>query len=119
VVWLGDFHEGYKTAPEAQQLLSWVGSKGPQAVQQAKSKQSAKHHSSSQHPHSMHMYMREAADGSHMVKFDVSFPQHLPQHVGDIHNALQQHSRWQNASAAFADLSSRANQQAEFHPSAA
>ena len=114
MVWVGDFRDGYKTAPEAQHLFSWAGAQGMQPVNR---KQSIKQQSSSQHSHSMHMYLRTAADGSKIVLFDVSFPQHLPSHVAALQNTLQQHSSWGNATASLAGLPTKVSQQAAFYPS--
>jgi len=117
VLWIGDFHEEYKTAPEAQHLLGWVIGHGAQTVQQSSSSPSAKGQSASQRSHSMHAYVRQAADGSPVVIFDVSFPQHLSQQLEELQSALQQHDSWANASVSFADMSSGVNQKAKFYPS--
>ncbi|KAL0037541.1 hypothetical protein WJX77_001610 [Trebouxia sp. C0004] len=65
----------------------------------------------------MHVYVRQAADGSPVVIFDVSFPQHLSQQLKELQNALQQHDSWANGSMTFADMSSGVNQKAKFYPS--
>ncbi|DBB02440.1 TPA: Signal peptide peptidase-like 2A [Trebouxia sp. C0006] len=117
VLWIGDFHEEYKTAPEAQHLLGWVIGHGAQIVQQSSSSPSAKGQSASQRSHSMHAYVRQAADGSPVVIFDVSFPQHLSQQLEELQSALQQHDSWANASLSFADTSPGVNQKAKFYPS--
>jgi len=117
VLWIGDFHEEYKTAPEAQHLLGWVSGHGAQAMQQSSSSASAKGQSASQRSRSMHAYVRQAADGSQVVIFDVSFPQHLSQQLEELQSALQQHDSWANGSITFADMSSGVNQKAKFYPS--
>lgn len=63
--------------------------------------------------------MRQAADGSQVIIFDVSFPQHLPQQMQELQYGLQQHNSWANASTAFADMSFQASQKAGFYPSQA
>ena len=117
VLWIGDFHEEYKTAPEAQHLLGWVSGHGAQAMQQSSSSASAKGQSASQRSRRIHAYVRQAADGSQVVIFDVSFPQHLSQQLEELQSALQQHDSWANASVSFADMSSGVNQKAKFYPS--
>ena len=119
MLWIGDFRPGYKAAPEAQHLLGWVRGHGPQAMQQASSRPPAKDASTPLHSHSMHKYMRQAADGSQVIIFDVSFPQHLPQQIQELQHGLQQHNAWANASTAFADMSFQASQKAGFYPSQA
>ena len=117
VLWIGDFHEEYKTAPEAQHLLGWVSGHGAQAMQQSSSSASAKGQSASQRSRSMHAYVRQSADGSQVVIFDVSFPQHLSQQLEELQSARQQHDSWANGSITFADMSSGGNQKAKFYPS--
>ena len=117
ILWIGDFHEEYKRAPEAQHLLGWVSGHGAQAMQQSSSSLSAKGQSASQHSHSMHAYVRQAADGSQVVIFDVSFPQHLSQQMEELQSALQQHDSWANGSISFADVSSGVNPKVKFYPS--
>ena len=105
---MGDFRKEYKAAPEAQRLLDWIHGRGMQHV--------VSHAPGSlPQPHSLHAYIRPASDGSKVILFDVSFPQHLDQ----LQPAMQPNALGQNASAALLDLSLNASQPSGFSPSVA
>ena len=105
---MGDFHEEYKAAPEAQRLLDWIHGRGMQHI--------VSHAPGSvPQPHSLHAYLRPAAGGSKVILFDVSFPQHLNQ----LQHAMQPNPLGQNASTALLDLSLNASQPSGFSPSVA
>ena len=111
MVWVGNFHEGYKASPEAQRLVGWASGRASHSMQQADNRHSA-YPTSSQHAKAMHTYIRQAADGSSIVVFDVSFPHGLSTSVEEVSSAPQ--ASGSNASAAIG--SSDMIPQRKFHP---